>query len=130
MLPTVLEKISPQNSALIKYTAMLCSVMGIGVLASLLSIHVVIAWICPLLLSSHYYSNKLTVMTLVISLIFMSASIYISMFFGEWDTALIGLTREDAAALIYPGLSIDELWTMLDACHKDQGPYIKTEGRQ
>ena len=113
-LPLILVKTIPQKHSLIKYASMLCSIIGIGLLSSMLNIHLVIAWSCPMLLTSHYYSKKLTAATLALSLIFMTASIFISLYFGDWDANLIGMTREETASLIYPGLSFAELWAMLD----------------
>lgn len=89
LIPTLLYKKTGGEPAWVKYAVLLCGIMGIFILSSAMPKHGVIAWTLPLMLSCHYYSKKLTRMTLVASWLLFSASIYIGMYFGEGDQNLL-----------------------------------------
>lgn len=73
----------------VKYAVMCCAIAGIFILSCAISKHVVIAWMLPLILSCHYYSKRLTRLVLLLSEVLFSASVYIAMYFGEWDQTLL-----------------------------------------
>ena len=89
LLPTLICKITGAEQWWVKYVLVFSCIMAIFVLSSAMSKHGVLAWTLPLMLSCHYYSPKLTKMTLVLSWIFFLPSLYIALFFGEWDQNLL-----------------------------------------
>ncbi|MCM1251575.1 MAG: PP2C family protein-serine/threonine phosphatase [Clostridium sp.] len=89
LAPTLLCKITDGKSAWLKYVILLCGITGIFLLSVTMPKHGVLAWALPLMLSCHYYSRKLTHMTLVASWALFSASIYMSLYVGEGDLNLI-----------------------------------------
>ena len=89
LLPTLICKITGGEQPWVKYAVMLSGILAIFVLSSAMSKHGVLTWTLPLMLSCHYYSPKLTKMTLVLSWLFFLPSLYIALFFGEWDQNLL-----------------------------------------
>lgn len=85
MLPTLICKIADTKHLSVKYIVIMCGISGIFILSCAMPKHGVLAWAVPLALSCHYYSKKLTRITLISSWILFSASIYISMYIGESD---------------------------------------------
>ena len=89
LLPTIICKTAGAEQWWGKYVIMFSCILAIFVLSSAMSKHGVLAWTLPLMMSCHYYSPKLTKMTLVLSWIFFLPSLYIALFFGEWDQNLL-----------------------------------------
>lgn len=89
LIPALICRMTGGKKGWVKYAILFCSVMGIFILSSAMPKHGVMAWTMPLMLSCHYYSKKLSRMTLIASQILFSASIYIGMFVGEWDQILL-----------------------------------------
>ncbi len=89
LIPALICRRTGGKKGWVKYAILFCSVMGIFILSSAMPKHGVMAWTMPLMLSCHYYSKKLSRMTLIASQILFSASIYIGMFVGEWDQILL-----------------------------------------
>ena len=89
LLPTLICKITGAEQWWVKYALIFSCILAIFVLSSAMSKHGVLTWTLPLMLSCHYYSPKLTKMTLVLSWIFFLPSLYIALFFGEWDQNLL-----------------------------------------
>lgn len=89
LIPTLICKLTGGKKWWVKYAVLFCAVMGIFILSSAMPKHGVLTWTMPLMLSCHYYSKKLSRMTLIVSQILFSASIYIGMYFGEWDQILL-----------------------------------------
>ncbi len=89
LIPALICRRTGGKKEWVKYAILFCSVMGIFILSSAMPKHGVMAWTMPLMLSCHYYSKKLSRMTLIASQILFSASIYIGMFVGEWDQILL-----------------------------------------
>lgn len=87
--PTLLCRRTGGRPGWLKYAILLCSVMGVFILSSAMPKHGVLVWTLPLMLSCHYYSKGLTIIILIISQILFSGSIYIGMYFGEWDQILL-----------------------------------------
>ena len=88
LIPALICKVTDATRGWIKYVVMFCGTFGIFVLACAMPKHSVVAWALPLALSCHYYSKKLTHLTLAASWILFSMSIYIGMYFGEGDLNL------------------------------------------
>lgn len=88
LLPTLLYKLVEGKPFWMKYTVLICGIMGIFILSSIMPKHGVLAWAIPLSLSCHYYSKKLTHLTLAVSWLLFSSSIFIGMLFGEGDLNL------------------------------------------
>ena len=89
LLPTLICKITGGEQPWVKYAVTISSILSIFALSGAMSKHGVLAWTLPLMLSCHYYSPKLTKMTLVLSWLFFLPSLYIALFFGEWDQNLL-----------------------------------------
>lgn len=89
LTPSLLCRLNGGDRKWMKYVVLLCAVLGVFILSSAMPKHGVLVWTLPLMLSCHYYSKKLTTITLVVSQILFSASIYIGMYYGEWDQILL-----------------------------------------
>ncbi len=89
LMPSLLCRLTEGNRKWMKYAVLFCSIMGVFILSSAMPKHGVLVWTLPLMLSCHYYSKNLTRLTLVVSQILFSASIYIGMYYGEWDQILL-----------------------------------------
>ena len=88
-MPSLLCRLTGGSRRWVKYAVLFCSIMGVFILSSAMPKHGVLVWTLPLMLSCHYYSKDLTRITLVVSQILFSCSIYIGMYFGEWDQILL-----------------------------------------
>lgn len=100
LMPMLLCKITGGKPSWLKYATLLCGITGIFILSGAMPKHGVLAWALPLMLCCHYYSKKLTHMTLLASWVLFSASIYIGLYFGEGDQNLILLPYDTAARII------------------------------
>lgn len=89
LLPALLCKITGGKPLWLKYVIIICGITSIFILSSAIPKHGVLAWAVPLALSCHYYSKKLTRLTLIASWVLFSASIYIGMYIGEGDMNLM-----------------------------------------
>ena len=87
--PSMMCRITGGKQGWVKYVVLFCSITGVFILSSAMPKHGVLVWTLPLMLSCHYYSKGLTRMTLITSQILFSGSIYIGMYFGEWDQILL-----------------------------------------
>lgn len=85
LLPTAICKLVGTTPGWVKYAIMFCGTTGIFILACAMPKHSILAWAVPITLSCHYYSKKLTRLTLFASWILFSISIYIGMYCGEGD---------------------------------------------
>lgn len=88
-IPTLLCRLKGGGKNQVKYLIIFCAIVGSFILSSAMPKHSVLVWTLPLMLSCHYYSRTLTRITLVSSQILFSCSIYIGMYFGEWDQVLL-----------------------------------------
>ncbi len=79
----------------LKVLIMVLCVLGICILSCAMPKHSIIAWVAPMALSCHYYSKKYTYITVIISVVFMSVSIILAAYFGEWDVSIFGEMQED-----------------------------------
>lgn len=89
LLPSLLVRIWKKNGWLLKYAIMGCFLLGVGILASALTVQLVMAWSCPIILSCHYYSPKFTHFTLTGALLCMLCAVYIGLYFGVWDSNMM-----------------------------------------
>lgn len=89
LLPALLYKITGGKPFWLKYAIIICGTTSIFILSCAMPKHGVLAWAVPLALSCHYYSKKLTHLTLIASWVLFSASIYIGMYIGEGDMNLM-----------------------------------------
>lgn len=89
LIPTLLCKITNGTPGWLKYAIVICGIISIFILSSAMPKHGVLAWAVPISLSCHYYSKRLTQLTLVASWILFSASIYVGMYIGEGDLNLL-----------------------------------------
>lgn len=92
LAPSLLVRIWKWDERLLKYAIMGCFLLGIAILNSALTIQLVMAWACPVILSCHYYSPKLTHFTLIGVLICMLGAMYIGLYFGVWDSNMMRST--------------------------------------
>lgn len=89
LLPSLLIRICKGEGKMIKYAIMCCFLIGIGILNSALTIQLVLAWSCPVILSCHYYSPKFTHFTLTGVLFCMLCATYIGLYCGVWDANMM-----------------------------------------
>lgn len=89
LLPSLLVRPWKKHEWLIKYAIMGCFLIGIGILASALTIQLVLAWACPIILSCHYYSPKFAHFTLLGVLLCMFCAMYIGLYYGVWDSNMM-----------------------------------------
>lgn len=89
LLPTPVYKLTGGKPSWVKYVNIFCVTMGVFILSGAMPKHGVLAWALPLMLSCHYYSKRLTQLTLLASWILFSASVYIGMYVGEGDMNLL-----------------------------------------
>lgn len=89
LLPTLLNKVIGGHKWYLKYLIMSCTILGITILSMMMTLHTVLAWLCPLLISCHYYSRKFTGWTLAGSVIFMTIAIFGGLYVGLWDSNMM-----------------------------------------
>lgn len=85
LIPTVLEKCSLLSKPITKYLMISCFLMGITLMSSVLTLHLILAWTCPIILSCHYYSPKFTRYTMAGTLLLMLVSFFSGIYIGVWD---------------------------------------------
>lgn len=85
LLPSLLIRRVQRRRRALKYVIMVCFLLGIGVMAAVLTIQLILAWACPLILSCHYYAPRFTHFTLVGVLACMLCSLYVGLYCGVWD---------------------------------------------
>ncbi len=92
LLPSFLVHMWKGQEWLLKYLIMGCFLLGLGILSSTLTIQLVMAWSCPIILSCHYYSPKFAHITLAGALLCMLCSVYVGLYFGVWDANMMRCT--------------------------------------
>ena len=97
LLPTILRPRMSRMGGGFKYLIVVCCILGITVLSIAIPKHTVLAWIAPILLSCHYYSERLTVSALIASVLCLCAAGIASLYVGEGDPNLLeAFTVEEA----------------------------------
>ena len=101
LLPTLLSRVSAaaRQDRRFKYLMMGCCVLGLTVLSVAIPKHTILAWIAPMLLSCHYYSQRLTVSALAASVVCLFAAGVGSMFVGEGDPNMLKAPTVAEAAI-------------------------------
>lgn len=89
LLPSLLVKTIGGQKWYLKYLIMACTIMGMTILSTMMTYHTILAWICPLLISCHYYSKKFTAWTLIGSVAFMTMAIFAGLYVGLWDANMM-----------------------------------------
>ena len=94
LLPTVLLRAWRGPDWLLKYVSMGCFLLGIGILSGALTIQLVLAWACPIVLSCHYYAPRFTRFTLLGVIVCMLLAVYLGLLFGVWDANMMRSSQE------------------------------------
>lgn len=89
LIPSVLEKLGMNDRKSTKFVMISCFLFGIAALSAAITIHVVLAWACTVIISCHYYNPRLTLFTTIGALILMLASLYIGLVIGVWDSNIM-----------------------------------------
>ncbi|MBI4858349.1 MAG: PP2C family protein-serine/threonine phosphatase [Acetobacterium woodii] len=89
LLPSLMIKMISGQKWYLKYLIMACTILGMTSLSTMMTYHTVLAWICPLLISCHYYSKKFTAWTLAGSVVFMTIAIFVGLYIGLWDSNMM-----------------------------------------
>lgn len=89
LLPSLLVKSWKFDYRLLKYVTMGCFLMGVCIMATALTLQLILAWACPIVLSCHYYSPKFTRYTIVGVLLLMLISVYSGLLLGVWDSNMM-----------------------------------------
>ena len=89
LLPSLLVRVWKRRQWMLKYVIMGCFLLGIGTLSSTLTIQLVLAWACPVIVSCHYYSPRFTHFTLAGVLLCMLCAVYIGLYYGVWDANMM-----------------------------------------
>ena len=107
LVPMLICKVTDGEPLWVKYVGLLCSVVGVFALACALPKHSMLIWSIPIILSCHYYSRRMTRIALVESMLLLPISVYIGMYFGEWDMALLDAPYYSGPRVITKQLLID-----------------------
>lgn len=100
MMPTLLCRLTGGRGGRVKYGVIFFGVAGIFILSCTLSKHAILAWALPILLTCHYYSKRLTLITLGASQVLLFISLYVSLYYGDWDPLLLKSTYYEGARII------------------------------
>ncbi len=92
--PTLVINKFKCQAAWVKYYVSICFVLGIAIMSSGMTYQVILAWACPIILSCHYYSPKVTKVTIVTTAVLLLLSLYLGMFVGSWDSNIMRSTDE------------------------------------
>lgn len=107
LIPALLCRLTKGTPVWLKYVILICGITSIFILSSAMPKHGVLAWAVPISLSCHYYSKRLTQLTLVASWVLFSASIYVGMYIGEGDLNLL-ITEPDITRRVITGKMLFE----------------------
>lgn len=80
-LPTVLVNIAKRDGSYVKYALTICAVIFITIVTSTLGYHAVLLYIYAIAIASLYFSKKINVMTMILSVIGVSAGQIICFWF-------------------------------------------------
>ena len=72
-MPTILVNVAKQDGSYVKYALTICAVIFITIVTSTLGYHVVLLYIYAIAIASLYFSKKINVMTMILSVIGVSA---------------------------------------------------------
>ena len=94
LLPTLLLRVWRGRDWLLKYVSMGCFLLGVGILSGALTIQLVLAWACPIVLSCHYYNPRFTKFTLLGVIVCMLLAVYLGLLLGVWDANMMRSSEE------------------------------------
>ena len=81
-MPTILVNVAKQDGSYVKYALTICAVIFITIVTSTLGYHVVLLYIYAIAIASLYCSKKINVMTMILSVIGVSAGQIICFWFN------------------------------------------------
>ena len=81
-MPTILVNVAKQDGSYVKYALTICAVIFITIVTSTLGYHVVLLYIYAIAIASLYFSKKINVMTMILSVIGVSAGQIICFWFN------------------------------------------------
>lgn len=80
-MPTILVNVAKQDGSYVKYALTICAVIFITIVTSTLGYHAVLLYIYAIAIASLYFSKKINVMTMILSVIGVSAGQIICFWF-------------------------------------------------
>ena len=113
LLPGLILRFCSRNSPRLKIYIMSCCIAGLFMLSTAIPKHAILAWAAPIILTSHYYSKRLTTGTLLACIVTMWLSQFIGAFVGEWDPYFIGAfpsIGQEAIQYRLPYLTLNKLY--------------------
>ena len=116
-----------------KYALLFCFILGISILNIIMPKHAILGWAVCVILTSHYYSPKVTRIVFVTVILMMPICIGAGMFFGEFDANLLsGELREEDQTIVsleltevYPDTAAGRYQYMNDLIAVGENRYIK-----
>lgn len=81
-MPTILVNVAKQDGSYVKYALTICAVIFITIVTSTLGYHVVLLYIYAIAIASLYFSKKINVMTMILSVIGVSVGQIICFWFN------------------------------------------------
>lgn len=84
-LPTILVNVAKQDGSYVKYVLTMCAVIFITIVTSTLGYHVVLLYIYAIAIASLYCSKRINVMTMILSVIGVSAGQFICFWFDIYQ---------------------------------------------
>ncbi len=93
-IPFAVQKIRAPKQTYWKYIMLISFIFSISILSAALSMHLILAWSCPILVACHYYSPRFTRHSFILVQICMLVSFIASIFFGVWDSNLFVSTDQ------------------------------------
>lgn len=81
-MPTILVNVAKQDGSYVKYALTICAVIFITIVTSTLGYHVALLYIYAIAIASLYFSKKINVMTMILSVIGVSAGQIICFWFN------------------------------------------------
>ena len=81
-MPTILVNVAKQDGSYVKYALTICAVIFITIVTSTLGYHVVLLYIYAIAIASLYFSKKINVMTMILSVIGVSTGQLICFWFN------------------------------------------------
>ncbi len=81
-MPTILVNVAKQDGSYVKYALTICAVIFITIVTSTLGYHVVLLYIYAIAIASLYFSKRINVMTMILSVIGVSAGQIICFWFN------------------------------------------------
>ena len=122
-MPTILVNVAKQDGSYVKYALTICAVIFITIVTSTLGYHVVLLYIYAIAIASLYCSKKINVMTMILSVIGVSAGQIICFWFNIFPdknfTTLYNLIVYGIVPSAMVLIAIAAIFTML--CERTTG---------